>query len=262
MHKKLILILLVALTGVSMAQKPPVPWPPLREADVMYSKRITRIIDTREKVNYPMRWPKSALNHIIYNAVMNHDIVTYVNDDSLALNNPMDFEIAGKVGSSIEVIQVPIDSTDIDAGTRDVDVPVPFNPDKIVRYMIMEDWIFDKKTSEFFPRIIAIAPMYNPVAGTSGFTLPEQPMYWLKYDEARQLFAQEKIFQPNTSAMLTYDDFFEMRMFHSYIVKENNMYDYYIKDFEEFKSDGVAALLESERIQNELFIFEHDLWEN
>jgi hypothetical protein len=29
----------------------------------------------------------------------------------------------------------------------------------------------------------------------------------------------------------------------------------------EFKDDGIMALLESDRIKNELFVFEQDLWE-
>jgi gliding motility associated protien GldN len=265
MNKLLLTLgLLLAVAGISSAQKPPEPWPPLREADVMYTKRVVRMIDTREKFNQPMRWPKNALHNIIYNAVQDRTIGVYPNEDSMSLENQMDYEIATKLGGYIEIIQVLIDPTDIYAGTIDSPVFVPFDPNKIVKFMIMEDWIYDKKTSEMLPRIIAIAPLYNPVAGSSGFTMPEQPMYWLRYDEARALFAQQKIFQPNTaaSAMLTYDDFFEMRMFRSYVIKENNMYDYYVKDFEEFKNDGVAAMLESERIQKELFIMEHDLWDN
>jgi hypothetical protein len=50
-------------------------------------------------------------------------------------------------------------------------------------------------------------------------------------------------------------------MFSSYIVKEANQYDNFIKDYEEFKDNGLAALLDAERIKQELFEFEHDLWE-
>lgn len=46
-------------------------------------------------------------------------------------------------------------------------------------------------------------------------------------------------------------------MFHSYIIKESNVYDRYINAY----ATGIDALLESERIKNDIFIFEHDLWE-
>ena len=60
---------------------------------------------------------------------------------------------------------------------------------------------------------------------------------------------------------MSFDHWFQMRQFSSYIVKESNMYDLDISMLEEFRDDGVEALLESDRIKNELFILEHDLWE-
>ncbi|MFA5492865.1 MAG: gliding motility protein GldN, partial [Bacteroidales bacterium] len=61
----------------------------------------------------------------------------------------------------------------------------------------------------------------------------------------------------NDGQRLTYDDAFNKRMFGSYIIKESNVYDRYISSY----TTGIDALLESERIKNDIFIFEHDLWE-
>ena len=36
-----------------------IPYPFLREADVMWSKRIWRVIDLNEKMNLPLRYPSS-----------------------------------------------------------------------------------------------------------------------------------------------------------------------------------------------------------
>lgn len=48
------------------------------------------------------------------------------------------------------------------------------------------------------------------------------------------------------------------RMFNSLIYKESNVYDRRIGDYTVAPID---AILESERIKNELMILEHDLWE-
>ena len=48
-----------------------IPYPPLREADVFYAKRVERVIDTHEKKNQVMVWPKSALYKIVFNLVLN-----------------------------------------------------------------------------------------------------------------------------------------------------------------------------------------------
>jgi len=46
-------------------------------------------------------------------------------------------------------------------------------------------------------------------------------------------------------------------MFGSYIVKEENVYDREINDY----ASQMDALLEAERIKNEIFEYEHELWE-
>jgi hypothetical protein len=55
---------------------------------------------------------------------------------------------------------------------------------------------------------------------------------------------------------MTFDQLFQLRRFSSYIIKEDNVYDRSIDTY----AKGVDALLESERIKNDLFIMEHDLW--
>ena len=45
----------------TIPQRTPVPYPPLREADMMWTKRIWRIIDLREKLNYPLYYPTTRM---------------------------------------------------------------------------------------------------------------------------------------------------------------------------------------------------------
>jgi hypothetical protein len=45
----------------TIPQRIPVPYPFLREADMMWTKRIWRIIDLREKLNHPLYYPTTRL---------------------------------------------------------------------------------------------------------------------------------------------------------------------------------------------------------
>jgi gliding motility associated protien GldN len=242
-----------------------VPWPYLREADVFWAKRVTRIIDLREKQNYSMQWPGNPINLILYNAVLQGRLVPY-HSDSFATSMTIK-EFAGR-GSDTEIVDKPVSEDDPNITEPDT-IIIKFDPvTDIKKIRVMEDWIFDKSTSRMFVRIISIAPVYSPKV--AGFELGEQDLCVLKYHrspkdadlyDVREVLVNQDIFNRQNSIRITFDDWFEQRLFSSYIVKEANQYDYRIKDFEEFKDDKVGALLESERIKNQLFEVEHDLWE-
>ena len=56
----------------------------------------------------------------------------------------------------------------------------------------------------------------------------------------------------------TFDDIFIKRFFGSYIYRESNVYNN--RQIENYTA-GMEAMLESERIKNEIFTLEHDMWE-
>jgi gliding motility associated protien GldN len=238
----------------------PTPWPYLREADVMYSKRIERIIDTRQKINLRMKWPVDPLSKILYDAVAyNEDLVAYRSDSLKSRYTSAEVKKMLSHEITIRVCPDPLDpyycydSVVYEEGRPE---------DKIVKFKLIEDWIFDRNRSMMVVRILAIAPIYKPVAGNTGIELPEQPMFYIDYRQARNVLIRHKpLNASNQASSITYDDFFEQRLFDSYIVKESNEFDLAISEFEEYKDDPYDALLKSEEIKNKLFEFEHDLWE-
>ncbi|MFA6260509.1 MAG: gliding motility protein GldN [Bacteroidia bacterium] len=256
-------------TRQAVQERKVVPWPYLREADVHYAKRIWRVIDMREKQNQPMQWPKNPLNIILYNAVMGGKLIPYKDDSLSSSHTTEEFEayFAQKKPEKqlIDPNGDPDDPTNFYMDT----VEIKLEAKDIKKFKIMEDWIFDKKESRMYVRIIGIALLVQPTV--EGAEIPEQEWCWLKYhrdpddpdqQDLREMLVNMEVFnRVNDAARITYDDWFEGRWFSSYIVKQANQYDNAIKDFAEFQDNGVAALLEAEKIKSELFEFEHDLWE-
>lgn len=283
MKKHLILpFVLSAMTVTSFAQGPKprqeplmdnrvVPWPYLREADVMWSKRIWRVIDTRQKQNQPMMWPRNPLNTILYNAVLNGTLIPYKNDSLTSSYNMEQYINYFAQRKPVKILINPNGDPYDPSNVRYDTIDVRLRAEDVKKFKIMEDWIFDKKESRMYVRIIAIAPIVSPEV--EGVEVGEQDWGWFKYynnapdsagrTDIRHLLVNNVLFnRQNDVPYLSYDDWFEQRLFSGYIVKESNAYDLYINQFAEFRDNGVAALLESERIHNELMERESDLWEH
>ncbi len=85
-----------------------------------------------------------------------------------------------------------------------------------------------------------------------------EPLFWVYFPESRPILSKSLIYNRHNDAMrLTYDHAFWKRMFNSFIYKESNVFDRRISEY----ATGLDALYEAERVKNELFEFEHDLWE-
>ena len=278
--KKIFLILLTSLAIQSYSQLPSyeynffsrsipnegvaVPNRYTGESQVKFSKRVHRVIDSRMKQNKVLAWPRNPLNQILWQAVTDGfpdlgKAKAYTSDSlsSTLTKAQLKEKTTRKYKTWIPNPLNPNDPNDL------VQVPVedPLDVSTLVKFRIMEDWIFDAKYSDLRPRIIAIAPIYQRIS-ESGVDLGEHPLFWVKMDELRPILAQQEIFnRRNDAARMSYDHWFSKRLFASHIVKESNVYDTDIAYQEAFRDDGVEALLEGERIKNDLFVTEHDLWE-
>jgi gliding motility associated protien GldN len=184
-------------------------------------------------------------------------IKAYISDSLTSVFTIDLIKARGGQSQSVEYQPDPVNNPDY---TVTKDTVQAFDWSKITRYLLTEEWIFDKQRSTFFPRIIAFAPLFKQTI--NGVELPEQQLCWINYNEFRKVTVNEEIFNRQNDAMrLTYADFFEDRLFSSYITKESNEFDAAIRELPEFKDDPMGSLYESERIKDNLFNWEHDLWE-
>ncbi|WP_423146954.1 gliding motility protein GldN [Rubrolithibacter danxiaensis] len=234
------------------------PYANLRESDVMFSKRVWREIDLRDKMNRAYASPKARLIDVIMDAVQAGELTAY--DATASKDDPNGDEFS-KILKPEEAMAQFADSVSVpqfDANGNQTGIirkAGEFNPDSVIKFRIKEDWIFDKQRSIFEPRIIGIAPLKKVIA--AGQDLGEQPAFWIYFPEARQVFVTKEVVNRNSDATgLSYDDIFMKRVFASYVVKESNPDDLRIKDY----AQGIDKLYESERVKKELLDFEHDLW--
>lgn len=262
-------VLTEVYTREHIPNKKPVPYAYVREADVMWAKDIYRIIDLRQKQNLSLFYPTKPIGdrlnlvELLLHGIDNEGVRAFSTQDPVN-----EF--------TIPMTREQIDEA-FDAGTKTLKVEDVNNPgvlsettveqprqtDQVQQVLIKEKWYFDKNHSVMKVRIVGMCPIrvYNQLDETGLPTdlVLRKKTFWVYFDEVRPLLANHEIFNRNNDAQrISFDDFFWQRRFNSYIIAESNVYDN--RQVSSY-SIGMDSQLESEKIKENIFNIEHDLWE-
>jgi gliding motility associated protien GldN len=287
-----------------------IPYEYVREADVIWSKRVWQYIDLREKINhnlyYPFdeitlegRWIRNATRWSLWTVLRNH-----VLNGDLRLFSPYNpYNVFGeKDGDQLKYPVDPLPGMNYytDSAYREQlvyffgylgpqsDVPLTdefgdplikvnaegieemvypnrdtiwYVSKDIVQYKIKEDWFFDKERSVLDVRILAIAPVVydietNETTGQKSIK-GLKDLFWLYFPHCRFVLNNYFVYNDKNDAQwMSFDDVFWKRRFNSTIYKSSNVYDRKVDSYR----TGVDALMESEKIKEEIRTIEHDVW--
>ncbi len=288
-----------------------IPYEHVREADVIWSKRVWRRIDLREKINHPLYYPfdeyinenkpgeiwKLNNSHWSLWTVIKYQLL-FGNLTLFSVYNPMDivkqgspdgdlfkYPIKAETGKNYFIDSIyknlvderismvtgggiravlnseGVDSTYIDLNSMtEVTVTETFSEKSwilskdIVAYDLKEDWFFDKERSVLDVRILGICPVIYEFTKEGGKYVQ---LFWLYFPHCRFVFNNYFTYNTKNDAQwVSFDDLFWKRQFSSYIYRESNVYERKIDSFR----TGVDALRESEKINEDIRIIEHDVW--
>jgi gliding motility associated protien GldN len=242
----------------------PIPYAHVREADVLWAKKIWRVIDLREKINLPMFYPTtkmddrySLIDLLIY-GIQYEGLTAYSTKTEDEFQVPLTLDqVMREMGAVSDTQQVRNAETGL---YEDKVIEGEVRSTEVKQVMLKEIWFFDRKYSRMDVRIIGLCPIREYVEGDGGEgQVRKSQAFWIYFPEARNLFARHEVFNPRNDAQRrTFDDIFIKRYFGSYIYKEANVYNN--RRIESYTA-GMEAMMESERIKQEIFEKEHDMWE-
>lgn len=231
------------------------PLPEIHEEYVMWKKTIIREIDFRQKLNQVFYYPVNPtedwrnLVTVLYDGILDGRITPYRVENNIDdMVTPLtrdDFERENtKIGDPPVIMRDGVEVAN--------ELAFKDRMSNVTRLRLKEDWYFDKHLSQFLVRIIALGPIVVDEDGLS-------QTCWIPYDDATRKVLSEAFVanRKNGAERRTYEEILTKRVFDSYIVKEENMYDRYINSY----ALNIDALFESERIKNEMLDYEQSLWE-
>jgi len=252
----------------------PVPYHHIREADMMWTKMIWRMLDLKEKINHPLYFPinsnriensRYSLISLFLESIDAGDLEVYDDDE---------FTIPLTISAIDEKFDAVESTTFVENPETgeliETKVPGSRNLGEVSRLLLKEVWYFDKQRSKLEVRIVSMCPIRmappKKVIGEDDVSdsddaveLTMKKMFWVYYLAVRPMLSNHEVYNTNNDAeRRTFDDIFFKRRFSSYIFNETNVYENRV--ISEFKK-GLDALIESERIKEWMFKVEHDLWE-
>ncbi len=245
----------------------PIRLPHVRGCDIYWERLVWRTIDVREKENQFFYFPSSQegvrgrknLAYVLWEAIQAGQIELYEDDE---LKVPIDGQLIIDRATRSDTVQMEVYDDWGEMSYQTVFIPHEFSSENIYQYALKEVVFLDKAKSGMQNRKLALAPMetqYREIEGEMIF-LGMKPLFWipmLSYNVRNLFVKKEAYIRDNLTRLPSWEIIFQDNMFSSFITRTDNIWNRKIHDY----LTGTDAMLESERIEEEIMNIAWDMWE-
>lgn len=255
---------------ITIKERTPLEKSEVRQADVFWAKTVWRELDVREKMNHPFINPKAPFMTVLLDIIKRDTTVKLYAYDPFVDAEFQEETSWAKVNEGLgrtRTIEVPEMDAEGNITTKTQTITDKFNIGSVKKFRLKEVWYFDKVHSRMKVKIMGIAPIKQTTLAELGVTADvdvdldggsEDPLFWIYFPDVREKLAKYETQNPlNDALRMTWTDLLDSRFFSSYIIKASNPLDRKVSDY---TKDQLRALYEGEKIKEQIFNFEHDLW--
>ena len=261
-----------ALWGEGMnSRQRPMPYPFLRESDVVWSTCLWKTIDLHEAFNQYIYFPidtfrcdgRKSLAYVVWDGVVSGEIPIFEDDE---LKIPLDNALFVERYTKADTVRLEIGYDEDDNELYEYSIqPNDFDGADIKRFALREVWFIGKQDTRQDSRRIALAPMkmtYRAFGGDrEGIPLGILPLFWIPMQNphVRTVLAQHTAYPDGQNSALqpSWDYVFVAQMYNAYVTRESNRY---LREVTKYLT-GIDAILEAEIIEEKVFEIGDDMWE-
>lgn len=222
-----------ATTRYKAFYKSPLKLDTLIKPQSLIAKRVWRFIDFKEIETKRLFTPNKSCEYLDFFEILKFGIVTgkinAFTTDKFG-ENALKYKIEIKKCLSLLTFKDTVTETIFDSdGNSKISkniVEREINSNDLAGYMFCEDWFFDSHWSQLDKRMVFICPILK-----NEKTQTEHPLFYLYYNECRELFSSFKAINMRTLEPFTYDQFILSHLYPSFVVKTSNVFNRTISEF-------------------------------
>ena len=236
------------------------PTSPSMSEDVVWRRDIYREIDLTQDANaglyYPVEPMGTQMNLFCYmfKLMMRGQVKAY----EYRLDGNEVFTDSARVKPLAFLDNYHIYYEKVNGRVRLDDSDIPSR--EVKSYYVKESAYYDQASATFHTKVLAICPIMVR-EDDFGDGSAKYPLFWVKYDDIAPYLSKQMIMTSNlnNAATMSIDDYFTKNMYRGQIYKTTNMLG---RTLAQYCNTDSALTKEQKRIEQELVLFEKNLWGN
>jgi gliding motility associated protien GldN len=199
------------------------------ESDATWQRTVYRELDLTQGSNASLYYPEEPTDgltnffRVILDLVVSGQVKAYEYLDGREVFSDKYVIKVEDMLSKFQIYYTTKPASGRAAATLSVDEnDVPCN--EVLSYFVKERWEFDRTTSQYGPRVLAVCPVLHR-AGDFGGEAFKYPMFWLNYEDLRPYLRKQLIVSDgmNAAPRYTMEDFFSLAQYQGEIYKVQNL---------------------------------------